>query len=345
MKTLRLLYCAWLAATLTLLSTGCRSDDEEGNPEPGSGARLYVVQTGDESLAQIDLADGRVNAHMLDLGLYCNDLVRHGGRLYVANSGTNEIQEIDAERSETIRVIPLGDGASPWTVAFLNNDTMAVSCLGTRSVVLVRLSSGSVIAELPTATVPEGLIVHEGYLYVCETGWVYPTYANGQVRIYSARTWELEDSVGVGVNAQFGAVDEYGRLHVVCTGNYADIEGQIHIVNLSARTVDAIIPIGGTPNTVSIGGSVAIVAAGGWSGSPGFVYRYRLSDLTILNGFVNPITTGSGATDVEALEDGSFYVSCQETDEVRFHGPNGVLIQTYELSDGPGYMLLFGDDI
>lgn len=327
------------AAVAAICLVGCVNDDDN-SPAPPAAERLYVVQSSDESLGEINLTSGEVTAHVLDLGLYCNDIVKFGSRLYVVNSGTNTIQEIDAETNQTLRVMPIDSGINPWTVAFLNIDTMAVSCFVSRNVLILEVESGAVIGNLPMPTAPEGMVVHEDKIYVCETGVDWPIYSAGHVRVYDTESWELLDSIEVGVNAQFAAVDPVGRLHVVCTGDYTNIPGSIHVINLQTREVVQVLDVGGTPNTVSFGGGFAYVSAGGFGG-PGFVFRYQMYDLTLLNDWTNPIVTGGGATDLEAVEDGSYFVSCFETDEVWHHNPDGTLIHTYLMSDGPGYMVHF----
>ncbi len=302
--------------------------------------RLYVVQGSDESLGQISLTNGQVTTHVLDLGLWCNDIVVHGTRLFVANSGDNTVQEIDAVSNTTVRNIPLTTGINPWSLAFPNNDTLAVTCWVSRNVVLLRYSDGAEIGSVSMPTGPEGITVIGDRVFVCETGVDFPNYNPGKVRVYDRHSWQLLDSMQVGVNAQFAAADDLGRLHVVCTGDYATIPGTIHILNLQSLTVDTVLAIGGTPNTVSFGAGFAFVAAGGF-GDAGYVYKYRLDDFEILNDAGNPITTGPGATDLEAASDGSFYVSCMQVDEVRHHALNGALIAAYPVSDGPGYLTFY----
>lgn len=302
--------------------------------------RLYVVQGLDESLGQISLTNGQVTTHVLDLGVWCNDIVVHGTRLFVANSGDNTVQEIDAIANTTMRAIPLAGGINPWSVAFVNDDTLAVTCWVSRNVLLLRYSDGVEIGSVPLPTGPEGIVVIGERVFVCETGVDFPSYNPGQVRVYDRHSWQLLDSVQVGMNAQFAAADELGRLHVVCTGDYGATPGTIHILDLQTLNVDTVLAIGGTPNTVSFGGGYSFVAAGGF-GDAGYVYKYRLDNFEILNDAGNPITTGPGATDIEAADDGSFYVSCMQVDEVRRHALNGALLATYSVSDGPGYLAFY----
>jgi YVTN family beta-propeller protein len=302
--------------------------------------RLYVVQTNDESLGQINLANGQVTSHVLDLGVWGNDVVLHGTHLFVANSGDNTIQEIDATTNTTLRAIPLAGGISPWSLAFLNDDTIAVTCWQSRNVLLLRYSDGATIDTLALPSGPEGLMVQGERLLVCETGVDFPNYLPGYLRVYDRHSLVPLDSIEVGVNAQYVSADDLGRLHVICTGDYGSVAGTIYVLDGTTLSLDTVLAIGGTPNTVSFGGGFAYVAAGGF-GDAGYVYRYELSSLTMLNGSSNPITTAPGATDIEATSDGTFFVSCLQTDEVRRHSATGAWLETYPMADGPSYMVLY----
>lgn len=303
--------------------------------------RLYVVQVSDESLGEINLANGQVDTHVLSLGHLCNDIVAHGSHLYVTNSGLNTVQEIDAVTNTTLREIPVTGGANPYSLAFINDDTLAVTNWLSNNVVLLRLSDGAQVGTIPVGLGPEGILVHDSRLFVCLTRYQTSGYGPGVVMVYDRSTLRLLDSIRVGTNPQSAQVDDRNRLHVVCTGNYADVPGQIHVVNLETLHTDTVLAVGGTPGNVSFGGGTAFVAAGGWGG-PGAVFRYRLDDLSILNSSANPIPVGEGATDVEAQPDTTFFVSCFAANQVEHRMRDGSRIDVFPMSTGPGQMVLFG---
>lgn len=303
--------------------------------------RLYVVQTADESLAQIALASGTVNAHVLDLGYGCNEILVHGARLYVTNSLQNTVQEIDAENHVTLRDIPLPGAVNPYALAALNEDTLLVTNFVSNNMSLLRISTGSVMGTIPVGLAPEGVLVHGERVFVCLTRLLPNfSYGAGVVMVYNRRTLAWTDSIPVGINPQFAAVDSQNRLHIVCTGNYTDIGGQVHVVDAQTLETIRVLDVGGTPAKISFGGGYAYLAAGGWSVS-GEVFQYRLSDLTILRSAGNPIQTAPGATDVYAAADGSFHVSCFMADVVEQRHSSGAVVQSYNLSDGPGAMAFY----
>lgn len=302
--------------------------------------RIYIVQTLDESLGVVDVGSGNYQ-YAEPLGLYANDVIAHGTSLFVTLSGLNSVQEINAVTNQTARSIPLNGCLNPWTVAVLNEDTIAVSCLMSDNIVLVRLSDEETVFSFDAGTSPEGLIVYGEYLIVCITGVSYPQYPPGYVKFYNRRSLEIIDSVLVGINPQYAAVDPFGRLHVVCTGNYSTESGKIVVIDLDSKEIIANVQTGGTPLSVCFNDETAFVAAGGF-GSSGEVYRYRLSDLELLNNTDNPIRTHRGAMDIEITDDNEIYVSCFEDDVIECRSVEGTALETIPVGDGPGWMVRFG---
>lgn len=304
--------------------------------------RLYVVQATDESLGEVNLVTGAVNTHVLQLGYLCNDIVVHGTRLYVTISGLNTVQEIDAMTNTTLREIPVIGGVNPYSAAFINADTLAVTNWISNNVVLLRLSDGTSVGNIAVGLRPEGILTVGDRFYVCLTRYQSGGgYGPGVVVVYDRHSLQLVDSIRVGTNPQYAAVDDRNRLHVVCTGDYANVGGQIVVVNLNTMHTDTVLAVGGTPLNVSFGGRNAFVTAGGW-GDSGFVFRYRLDDLAILNDAAHPIRVGPGATDIEVRPDTSFYVSCFSLNQIEHRSADGHLITAYPISTGPGQMVLYG---
>lgn len=306
----------------------------------GASPTLFVVQTLDESAATIDLESEAVNQHAATLGTIPNDVIVHKNMAYVSNSGYNNIQEIDAEDATTLREIQVPGGVNVWSMAMLNDDTMAVTCSISNNVIIIKLTDEAVVGVLAAGVAPQAILVHGDYFYVGATGVSYPVFGPATVFVFNRFTLERVDSLSVATNPQAFAVDNQNRLHVVCTGDYGSVAGEVDIIDLGTRSVVAELPIGGSPSNISMGGGIAYLTAGGW-GAEGYVYAYRVSDLEIFHDSSNPMTTGSGAFDVEALSDGSFLVSCFNDDIVEQRDSSGNLIRAFSLSDGPAQMAIY----
>jgi DNA-binding beta-propeller fold protein YncE len=277
------------------------------------------------------------------LGYGCNDVVASDRYLYVTNSLYNTIQEIDPATNTTVRQLPTTGGINPYSLAVLNHDTLAVTHWVSGNMLLLRLSTGLVVDNIPVGVAPQGIVAHGNRVYVCVTRYLSSGgYGPGVVMVYDRQTLQLLDSIRVGTNPQSASVDGSERLHVACTGDYAGIAGTIHVIDLPSLQTDTVLAVGGTPASISFGGACAFVAAGGW-GDHGDVYRYRLSDLQVLNSAANPLQTGTGAMDIDGRSDGTFFVSCFSLDCAEHHSADGQLLQTFPLSHGPGQMTVYSD--
>jgi hypothetical protein len=335
MKRISLLF-----ACISVCFFSCTDDDSEPNDnQPPSEVGLYIVQGIDESLAHINLETSAVDPQAVPLGSIPNDIISRHGLLYVTNSGFNTIQEIDPDSLSTIREIEVPEGIYIWSMAFLNDDSLAITGSVSQNLIVLRLSDEQVVADIEAGVGPQGIIVHGNRIFVTVTAFNGSGFDPGAVFVYDRNTLQRTDSLHVGINPQNAAIDNQGRLHVVCTGNYADVAGSIHIINTTTLETEDSLGIGGTPTNVSFSDDYAFVAAGGWD-TQGYVYRYDLNTLAILNDSSNPIATGIGAFDVEARENGEFFVSCFDADVVELRSADGTLLDSYPVSDGPGQMVI-----
>jgi len=151
--------------------------------------------------------------------------------------------------------------------------------------------------------------------------------------------------VNVGVFPKWGSRTPDGRLHIVCTGNYADIEGSIYIFDpLAGEVVDSI-NIGGQPANLAISPlGMGYLAAGGWS-DRGYVYAYDIETLEIINGPDNPILAGLGVTNVAVDSLGFVYTCDMGDDTVSKLSPSGNELGLYSVGDGPVFAAIIDDAV
>ncbi len=296
---------------------------------------IYVVQSLEETLAEVNLTQGSTDDDVMELSAFCNEITFANSHLYVA-TGTS-LQEIDPQTNALVREVALPGCASPWTCAILNADTLLVSCWSSDNVVIVRLSDGEVVGGLAAGNGPEGILVYGDRVYVAVTNFLGSSYGPGYVVVYDRYTLQPTDSLAVSTNPQSMAVDYTGMLHVVCTGEYVAVEGRVEIFNATTLQHVTSVPVGGTPSTVSFGGSVAYLAAGGW-GDSGVVLTYAMDDYSVIHSSANPLNCSPGATDIEATLEDYFFVTCFAADKLEYRNEEGSLIAEYLLGDGPGYM-------
>lgn len=296
---------------------------------------IYCVNSLDESLGWCDLEDRSSNATSVMLGNIPNDVLVMGNNLYVINSGYNTLQEIDRNALQTLREIPLQGCVNPYSVSRIDDQRLAVTGLISNNLAVIELPSGNLTLTRNFGLGLQSVTRHGNRIYVLSTGFAWPNYGDGYLYALDAASYEILDSLFVGTNPQSIAFDSQNRAHVVCTGNYADIAGSVVVLDPSSRTTIATLPLGGTPAAISLGSEYAFIAAGGWA-EDGYIYRYRLSDLAILNNASNPMLCGSGASDIVALPNNEFAVSCFMDATIEHRNATGELIHTYLMSAGAG---------
>ncbi len=298
------------------------------------GTKFYVVNGLDESLGWVEYETGEFETESVTLGNIPNDVFATETSLYVVNSGYNTLQIIDRQTMTTIREIELTGAANPYSVVVYDNRYAAVTGWLSNSLTIVDLESNSVDTTFVVGLSPQAVAFHNDLIYVLNTGLAFPIYGDGLLKRYNKTTFELVDSVVVGMNSQ--AMEFIGdELHIVCTGNYDDVSGSVDIVDLMSMTVEATIPLGGSPGAISAAGNDVFVAAGGW-GEEGFVYRYNATTRQVINAEQNPVFVGVGASDIIAMPNGDFVVTCFQDATIEFCSPDGVFRTAYNMSAGAG---------
>ncbi|MFQ6617064.1 MAG: FlgD immunoglobulin-like domain containing protein [Fidelibacterota bacterium] len=297
----------------------------------------FVVNNLAESLTKIDLLNNIVYSDEITLGLVPNKITLRGNSAYVVNSISANIYVIDLEKFEIAETIDVGEGENPWDIAILNDDSAYVSNFQTSSVSLVSLSENKVLKKIDVGLSPEGLLIHGNKLFVCNTGFNPETFEfdAGTVSIIDVGTNMITSSLPAGINPQYMAVDGQGLIHIVSTGNYADKEGVIYILDPDEEVVLDSIPIGGFPGSIAIAGdSMGYLGAGGW-GDEGFVFSYNTITRTVLRGPYNPIIIGPGVTGISVDKDNNVYACNFNKDTITKISPDLSVEQIYKVNQGP----------
>ncbi len=295
---------------------------------------FYVVNGLDESLGWVNYQTGQHAAQAVTLGNIPNDVLVTDASVFVINSGYGTVQEIDRQNLRTLREIPVSGAVNPWAAALLPNAKLAVSASVSGTLSVIDLTSGSVETTFYAGVGTQSVAVYDDILYVLNTGVSFPEFGQGVLKRYSVQDLAFLDSVVIGVNPQ-GMVKIGNELHVACTGNYTNVTGSIHIIDLVSMNAEAVLDVGGMPASLSAQGDWVYVAAGGW-GNAGHVFRYNATTREVLNDSSNPILCGVGATDIEAMPGGLFAVTCFGEATLEVRSGEGGLVASYFMSAGPG---------
>ncbi len=214
---------------------------------------LYVLNTFGANVDRFVPSTGAVTLDLFDAGSGPNEIRIQGRTAYVTSSFTNGLVRADLNAGVVIDEISLSPEENPWSVAVVGARAY-VSNFVTSTVSVVDLVAGAAIDVIPVGLSPEGLLVAEGRLYVANTALDLSTFAYGpgSVSVIDLSSGTLLDSVPTGLNPQALARDALGRIHVVCTGDYATVFGEIDVINPVSLDVEKVIPLGGSPGLVAI---------------------------------------------------------------------------------------------
>ncbi|MFH1686154.1 MAG: hypothetical protein ABIE70_01375 [bacterium] len=300
----------------------------------------YVINTSGESLSKINLATGQVDNDILTLGSdvfsYPNQIIVWDTLAYVVASGTDEIQIIDLGSETTAGFISTGSGSNPYWMAIYDQQTAYVTLWVSGELVKVDLAGRSILDAWPIGDSPEGVMIHDHKVYVAVTAFNQSTYLFGQGKlvVFDALSDSVIAEIPVGKNPQYLARDSFGRIHVVCTGDYFSTFGIIYVIDPDQEAVIDSMPIGGSPGNISIGpDDMAYIAAGGWVGD-GNVYTYDAAGLTPLHNSQNPLVVDSGCMMVVTYQDSSCFVGSFE-DFVKPTDSSGAVLDAFAVGDGP----------
>lgn len=306
------------------------------------GKRAYVVNGTSETLSIIDLATGMVENDAIVLGDSPGALALWDNRLYLVNSASNNIQVIDPETKTTTATIELGADNNPYGLAIAGSGIAYVSNFVSNTVFIVDLNGATVIDTITVGSSPEGVLLVGHELYVCNTAFDPITYGYGQgtVSVIDIDSRTVKSSIQVGTNPQNLALGADSLLHVVTTGDYAEVTGAVFVIDPQQDSVVDTIQIGGQPGAIAVApNGVAYLAAGGWT-DKGTVFSYDSRTHQILHGEEEPILTPRGAIDVAADREGNLYVASLGTDQVARLAADGSVLASYDVGDGPTNVLI-----
>jgi YVTN family beta-propeller protein len=189
-----------------------------------SGDRLYVVNSGDNTILVIDLGTGTA-AGCIGTG-----------------TGTNPWEFF----------LDPADATRGWVTTFLTGEVLELDLLGMR-----------VTRRKAVGTGLEGLLVTDTRVVVTLTGFLgdIGAFEDGTVIILDKDTLEETHRHRVPANSQFVFRGGDGRFHVVCTGDFAGVSGRVVRIEADGSAVRDTLVLAGSPGRAALGpdGSAYVV--------------------------------------------------------------------------------------
>lgn len=309
---------------------------------PGNSAdldRLYVINNLGENLTLIDRAGDSVVVDLMPLGNCPNRIRAHEDKLLVVNSCSDDLMVISTLTHTIVETVEFPSGDNPWDVVVIDDSLCAVSLLLANEVAIVNYQLGLERRRFGVGVSPEGLLYAHGRLWIANCALDFGTFAYGQgtVSISNPELTATAGSVNVGSNPQVLAMTGNGSIHVLCTGNYADITGSIYVLDPDSWLPTDSIAIGDFPGDLVIGPEGTGYLAGGGFVDSGFVFRYNTETHTILNGPANPWKTARGVLSIASRAEGGVFALAFSGDSVVEMSLSGSNVDRWQVGDGPGF--------
>lgn len=251
---LSFLCCLWLLGGLASCVKEPLPPPEEKTNQQLTTNGVYVLNEGvfnmnNSSLSHIAMDEGTIvkdyfyARNSRKLGDTGNDMQRYGSKIYIVLSVSSQVEVIDAASGESLRQIPFFQGTKsrqPRNIAFHDNKAFVCSFDGT--VAVIDTASLSVEKYIAVGKNPDGIAVSNGKVYVSNSGGLdYPNY-DSTVSVIDAHTYEEIVRITVGLNPYAIVPDRYGKLYVVCRGNYGSIPMSLKVIDSGSDEVETAFP-------------------------------------------------------------------------------------------------------
>lgn len=331
----RLVLFSLVSLAMAFGFTACKEESpSESPPTPVTAKAVYVLNSAATSISVIDLENDQVFNNVATVGTWPNQILYYDGKVYVVNSGSNNIMIFDPDNNWADETpIDLGAGNNPMNMVFYDNTTAFVACSMSNKVLKVDMSSKTVTAEIDAGVGTTGICLADGKVYATNTAFDGATYTYGQgtVTVIDPDDATVITTIDVATNPQSCAVAPDGKVHVVSTGNYVDAFGVITVIDPSTNTVTDTLAIGGSPGGIAISTPDNLAYLSVWGMG---CLVYNTSTLAIVHG-PDDMFHGSGGSGVLVSPQGYVFLSMWDDDQVLELDKDETVINTYNVGDSP----------
>jgi len=341
--TLTLLIAALLIGSFFL--AGC--DEDNGSPASNGiqgNNLLLVANQNSDMISVINLDNDEVYQNRVGVGHTPNDLIYHDEKLYVINSMSSDLNifTISDENVFSTYHDPIdlsgNIGNSPQYGAITQSGILCISNYVTNRVTTLSLENYLLGVDISLDPYPGAadVLAIGNKIYVCCSGFDGSNNP-GAVTVIDTETSFTKGIIQfeAGKNPQHLALDPSGKLHVSCSGEWGENNGEINVIDPETNTIVRYYYFNSYISDIAItSAGIAYIVYTSAEGDPGAVYRYNTYTGEILNDPSNPIVVGSGAYNVIVGPDNEVYVSCYYENTVD-KIVDGLKIKSYPVGDGP----------
>ncbi|MDA3860015.1 MAG: hypothetical protein PF445_02210 [Melioribacteraceae bacterium] len=270
-------------------------------PVENSSKTLYVINQSAQTLSKVNLTDSSITKDIVEIGLFGNKIKIYEERIYVVTSGEDNIKVVDPKDDTNIlQIIGLDAGSNPWDITFASTDKAYISNWITNTVSVIDLVSGTVVKNIEVGKAPEGIIYKDGKVYVTNTGyagWGQP-FNNSSVSIIEVAEDRVIGTISTPINPQDLAFAPDGKLHVLCTGDYATSFGTIAIIDVDSQLMIDSVFVGGSPGDIEITNAGIGYCSAWGDGVNGFLCAYDTESKLVYSSSEDPIRVGPNVSQI-----------------------------------------------
>lgn len=174
------------------------------------------------------------------LGDVANDMIIYGSKAYVVVNQSSVLEVMDVYSGKSIRQMLLknekGSGRQPRCITAYQNHVYV--CCFDNYVLKIDTVSLTIVSSVQAGNNPDGICVANHKLYVSNSGGLdYPDYGN-TVSVFDLKTFKEIKKIKVATNPGKIMSDAYGRVFLMCLGNYTDIPSCLQCINSYTDTVE-----------------------------------------------------------------------------------------------------------
>ncbi len=214
-------------------------------------ADLLVLNTISETISRYNIENRQIDNRFATTGMYPNKMATCQKFIYVTNSGDNNVQVIDVKTGETEKLIHMEEFSNPYDI-IIHGSYLYVTGMLTNKVYRIDVDRLEVIDEVKVGLAPQGLLALGNNLYVANSGVSYPNYSDGELSVIDLDSFTLIDSLKVPTNAQRMAVCDLNKIHLVCTGDYDEISGEVVVINPESLEIEGSVKFNNYPMNILI---------------------------------------------------------------------------------------------
>jgi hypothetical protein len=286
---------------------------------------LFILNSNSLTVSKYDIATEEIDNSFMVLGngpgAAPNKMIEYDGKIYAVITYENRIQIFSIEDGNEIESIILEDSSTPNDIAISGNFAY-VSGNVTNKVYKIDLTTNEVVASQEVGIAPMGLLTYNDKLYVANSGYIMSGggYDPGSVSVLNCDDLSVVTTVLTDLNSNSLAIVN-DKIHVVCTGNYGDVTGNVNVINPIDNSVETTYEIGGSPNSIIFDQDNTVYLGNGY---PAGVYAYNAASGSILMTPDDGIFSGGNSFELFANK----LVSVDSGDYVNFSD-----LYIYDLND------------